>query len=531
METSSKALAGKLHRGSCLSVGTGGKMKDSRKRRRRLAAAALTALFLSLTGCVKPQQETAVQSEPVELVWYQIGAEQPDGELVEERVNAYTKEKIGVTVDIRPINFNDYNSRMRSIINTGAQWDLAFSSSWANDYLEIAQKGALLPLNDLLSEYGTGLLEEIDDRFWKAATINGEIYGVPSQKEIGNMPMWVFTKEYVDKYNIPYQDIHTLEDLEPWLKLIAEKEPDVVPLYLTSDFSAPTYMDKIIDPVGIEYGDETLTVKNVFETERMRKTLRTLHRYFQAGYINPDAAVARDDKTVKRFVTKGDGQPYAETVWSNSLGYEVVASQIMETQVTNASARGALTVISRDCKNPEKAVEFLNLVNTDLYLRNLLNYGIEGVHYTKVAVEPKEMESCRGKRYIYGCKARLLEGSERYSVSYYVQGGLFSTWVLETDPLDKWDTFVTYNDNSVEAPTFGFDFDASAVQTQISNFRIILDEYGPALYTGSVDPDVYVPRLIEKLEENGIQDVIDEMQRQIDSWRESSKGTDRKKEG
>ena len=50
METSSKALAGKLHRGSCLSVGTGGKMKDSRKRRRRLAAAALTAFFLSLTG-------------------------------------------------------------------------------------------------------------------------------------------------------------------------------------------------------------------------------------------------------------------------------------------------------------------------------------------------------------------------------------------------------------------------------------------------------------------------------------------------
>lgn len=495
-------------------------MKDSRGKRRKLAAAALIVLLSVLTGCEEEQRTAAVQSEPVHLIWYQIGAEQPDGDLVEAQVSAYTREKIGVTVEIRPINFNDYNSRMRSIINTGARWDLAFSSSWANDYLEIAQKGALLSLNDLLPDYGEGLLEEIDDRFWKAATINGEIYGVPSQKEIGSMPMWVFTKEYVDKYDIPYEDIHTLEDLEPWLALIAEKEPDVVPLYLTGDFSAPTYMDKIIDPVGIEYGDETLTVKNVFETERMQETLRTLHRYFQAGYINPDAAVARDDRTVKRFVTKGDGQPYAETIWSNALGYEVVASQIMETQITNASARGALTVISRDCENPQKAVEFLNLVNTDLYLRNLLNYGIEGVHYTKVPAEPQELERCEGKRYIYDCKAHLLDNSG-YSVSYYVQGGLFSTWVPDTDPLDKWDTFVTYNRDSVEAPTFGFDFDAKAVQNQISNFRIILDEYGPALYTGSVDPDVYVPRLIEKLEENGIQDVIDEMQRQIDSWRES----------
>lgn len=54
-------------------------------------------------------------------------------------------------------------------------------------------------------------------------------------KEIGVAPMWVFTKEYVDKYNIPYQDIHTLEDLEPWLKVIHENEPDVTPLYITKD--------------------------------------------------------------------------------------------------------------------------------------------------------------------------------------------------------------------------------------------------------------------------------------------------------
>ncbi len=72
--------------------------------------------------------------------------------------------------------------------------------------------------------------------------------------------MWVFTKEYVDKYNVPVDEIHSLEDLEPWLKVIHENEPDVVPMYLTSSYSAPIYMDLIQDPVGIEYGDETLTV-------------------------------------------------------------------------------------------------------------------------------------------------------------------------------------------------------------------------------------------------------------------------------
>ena len=46
-----------------------------------------------------------------------------------------------------------------------------------------------------------------------------------------------FTKEYVDKYNIPYESIHSLEDLEPWLKIIKKNEPGVVPLYITKGFS------------------------------------------------------------------------------------------------------------------------------------------------------------------------------------------------------------------------------------------------------------------------------------------------------
>ena len=63
----------------------------------------------------------------------------------------------------------------------------------------------------------------------------------------------------------------------------------------------------------------------------------------------------------------------------------------METQITNASARGAMTAINKNSAHPEKAMEFLNLVNTDEYLRNLLNYGIEGVHWTKAEPTAEEL--------------------------------------------------------------------------------------------------------------------------------------------
>ncbi len=494
------------------------------KKIKKVLAMGLTLAMSAalLTGCGGSKATNASGDEVVELVWYQIGDSQADMQKVVDEVNAYTAEKIGVTVKINQIGWGDYNQKMGVIINTGDNWDICFSCSWANDYVVNAQKGAFLALDDLLPEYGKEMYEAMDSRFWQAAKINGVTYGVPSEKEIGSMPMWVFTKEYVDKYDIPYEDIHSLEDLEPWLKVIQENEPDVVPLYLTKDYTAPTYMDKIQDPIGIEYGDDSLTVKNVFETEKMQSTLATMRKYYEAGYINKDAATASDDKSIKRFCTKGDGQPYAELVWGKDLGYEVVATPIMDTQVTSTSARGALNAINANSAHPEKAVQFLNLVNTDPYLRNLLNYGIEGYHWDKVELTDEEKAEAEGKPYTYDFKVKLNEETRKdYSVPYWVQGGLFSTYVLESDPVDKWAEFKEFNDASVEAPTFGFDFNSDPVSTQISGFRNILDEFGPSLYTGSVDPDEYLPKLNEKLKASGIDDVVAEMQTQIDAWKAS----------
>ena len=60
---------------------------------------------------------------------------------------------------------------------------------------------------------------------------------------------------------------------------------------------------------------------------------------------------------------------------------------------------------------------------------------------------------------MYDNKIKMNEETRKnYSVSYWVQGGLFNTYVLENEPVDKWATFKEFNSSSVEAPSFGFDF-------------------------------------------------------------------------
>ena len=469
---------------------------------KKLIALATTALVGAsiFAGC--SSTATSKKSDVVTLKWYTIGAEPKDLQLVEDEANKYLEEKIGVNIDMNFIDYGEYSQKLGVIINSGEAYDLAFTCSWAGDYLGNARKGAFLDLTPYLDNIGSEMKEAIDDRFWSGAEVDGGIYAVPNQKEICTAPMWVFTKEYVDKYNIPYTELHSLEDLEPWLKLIKENEPDVTPLYITKGFSAPQYFEQLVDPVGIEYEDDSLVVKNMFETDKMKSTLETLRKYYQAGYINADAATAQDDKSVKRFVTKGDGQPYAEVLWSKDLKYDVVASQITDSYITNASTTGSMIAVSKNSKNPDKAVEFLNLLNTDEYIRNLLNYGIEGTHY----------ESVNDKQ------IKLTDKASDYSVGYYTLGNLFITKVLDNEPETKWDEFQEFNDAAKESAVLGFKFDTSKVTNEIAAINNVLEEFKSTIYSGSVDVDEYLDKLNKKLKDQGIDRVIEEMQTQLDAW-------------
>lgn len=472
-----------------------------------ISIASIVAITASLfTGCgAKSNSEAETNSgDTVTLKYYTIGAEPKDKQMVLEEVNKYLVEKINAKLDMTFIDYGDYTQKMSVIINSGENYDLAFTCSWAGDYLGNSRKGAFLDLTPYLETTGKDMYETIDQRFWEGSKIDGKNYAVPNQKEISTMPMWVFTKEYVDKYNIPYQDLHSLEDLEPWLKLIKENEPDVVPLYITQGFSVPQYFDLVTKPIGVELGDDTLTIKNLFETEKMESTLKTLRRYYELGYINADSATAQDDKSIKRLVTKADGQPYAEVLWGKDLGYEVVASSIMDGLVTNSSTTGSMVAISNQSKNKEKAVEFLNLLNTDKYLRNLLNYGIEGTHYTRVNENQIKLDP---------------ENSKNYSVGYYTLGNLFITDVLDNEPETKWDEFRQFNDDSENSPILGFKFDTTPVSNQIAAINNVIEEFERVLYSGSVDIDEYLTKFNNKLKEQGLDKVIEEAQKQLDAWK------------
>ncbi|MDU5650134.1 MAG: ABC transporter substrate-binding protein, partial [Clostridium perfringens] len=161
-----------------------------------LTACAMLTTSVALTGCGADKTANAGEGETAKLTWYTIGQTPKDLDMVQEKANEYLKEKINATIDMKFIDYGDYTQKMGVIINSGEPYDLAFTCSWANPYLENARKGAFLEIDELLETKGKEMKSVIDERFWEGAKIDGKTYAVPNQKEIGVAPMWVFTKEY-----------------------------------------------------------------------------------------------------------------------------------------------------------------------------------------------------------------------------------------------------------------------------------------------------------------------------------------------
>ncbi|MCU6712963.1 ABC transporter substrate-binding protein [Paenibacillus sp. J5C_2022] len=490
-------------------------MGKSKKRWVSLLALA-TSATLVLGACGNngntPGNESAnggkKEEKPVELIWYTIGTPQKDVDRVMDEVSKYTKEKIGVTVKMNMIDWGDYTQKMQVMTASGEPMDIMFTSSWAFDYVQNARKGAFMDITDLLKEHGQGIIDTLDPAFLEGSKVDGKNYGIPANKELPAQEVWRFNKGLLDKHNLSMDGIYSLESLEPLLKQIKELEPGVAPLAVDKTFGPYLPFDYVIEamPFAVPLDSTDYKIVNILETDEMKNTLATMHKYYKAGYI-PTEAATKDSltdlqATGKWFADKATSQPFADNLWSQSTGYPIVSTPQSEPYIYNWSVMGSLQAISANSEYPEKAMEFLNLLNTDPVLRNMVDSGIEGVHYKKVSENVMEN----------------LPESKNYDMPTFSLGNVMLNYLNPADPENKWEEFKKFNDAGKPAPLLGFNFDPTSVTTELAALSNVKEEFWTALMTGTVDPEEYLPKATDKFKAAGMDKVMAEMQKQLDEW-------------
>ena len=481
---------------------------------------------------------SASDLEPVTLKMYLCGNDVTDDSKVMEELNRILKEKINVTLE--PIwETWGYGQEVVLSLQGGEPIDIYFTCSWTeNEYNKFARDGYYVrlddPNNNLIEKYASELWDTLPDILTSTgAAINGAdgfgVYAVPGYKDIATQNCWDINVPLLEKYGYTLDDIKNTDyyGFGEILQTVKDGEgADFYPLLIegavlermvtnsiivTGDSGTGNFMSYYLDPNDVSketsYGIKLL---NKYATDEFAKFAAQTREYYLKGFIDP-ACSNKDQANEMRTSAQNLGS-YLIGTQSYSYGYELQATKDRGFEVAmvpctdpymdTTSAQGAMMAISTASKNPDRAMMFLNLLNTDPEIMTLMTYGVEGVHYNMTddgCVEFTE-ERANFKPWTNGV------GNVTILPPTVEQGAGFV------------ERFKEYYDGAKEIPILGFAYDGSNVEAEMGSVANVVEEYLLPLCTGAVDPEEKLPEFLDKLEQNGVNTVLDDANAQLESF-------------
>lgn len=334
----------------------------------------------------------------------------------------------------------------------------------------------------------------------------------------------IIRDDIAQKYGVEINDkmgAMTVDQVDELFAKIKEGEPD---MYVTQPQGQTTSVldsffkqhDSMGDDMGVllDHGQGSLKLVNLFETPYYEDAVRKAREWNEKGYILPDASTNPDTgvsyyKTGKVATTLSLIHPGVPTDNSNMTGINSDAV-IVNPAFTNTQQVGAIIQsIPTTCENPEKVLEFLNLLYTDADVYNALVWGVEGTHYAHVDGSDTWITYPEG----------VSADTSGYTLSAtYAFGNRYLSYIWNTDPENLNEKFKEFNDGAIKSNALGFVFDPSNVKTEVAAVQAVFDQYRLPLENGVVDPDENLPKFIQALKDAGIDTVIAEKQKQLDAW-------------
>jgi putative aldouronate transport system substrate-binding protein len=446
---------------------------------------------------------TAGKDAPT-LTWWLIGNQPQNLQEGVDKINAYTAPKIGVKVDIKVAGWGDWSDKINQIVNSGEKFDIMFTNN--TKFSRQVDMGAFADLTDLVQKETPDLYQFIPKAIWKGAMIKNKIYAVPTYKDSSITQYWAFDDTYVKKYNIDVANTKTFDTLDKALTKIKQGEgKSCYPLNLTQNDAFSGMLNNYDDltlglqPIGVRIDDKSHKVVSVLEQPDVKADLKMMHKWYKSGVINPDAPTQKDASKNRVFFS-AQGFPGAEIGWAVNEGEKKIDTvQAADPILTNSSIQGSLNAISANSQHKTEALKFLQLVNTDQKLRDMLAYGVEG------------------KDFKYTSSKVVKRLTDTWGIGNYAIGTFFDMATQSDAPADQWEQVKKLNEKAVTSTCLGFTPDISKLSTAITNCQTTWDKYRFELMTGASDPDTTIPKIVSELKNSGMDTIIKELQSQIDA--------------
>lgn len=484
--------------------------------------------------------------EYVKLKIISVGVENTESSQVFlEKVNEMLLRDLNCEVEIQNIPTSDVSTKYPLVLSSGEEFDIIYASRWAG-YSSYASKGAYMELTE-------EMIETYMPRTWEAAAdrldevkVNGKIYLIPRTGAAYNDHTFVGVRgDIMEEAGL--EEITSMQDLEVYLDYVVANHPEMDALninaydnggntgimaclaledetgfYYVSDdhvvglaglakqFTGPYILD-ISDPSDVKYYDEDVV------DEYCIKWMKKTQEWQQSGYWADDclstnsapesyyitgngAAVNRAGSSVESYVrTLQSVDPDADArIYRLTDNYNMV--------ISHGTADGI--AINASSKNAERAMMVCDLFGYEQEYVDLLQYGIEGIHYN--LTEDGSVELIDDPEY---------EWSVPTYMGFQTSAARKNAEVLpEFRELEE-----QYGGENSESPVIrNFSFDSSSVSNEYAAINEVNTKYMGIMKTGlAEDVETYYYEYKEAMKTAGLDVVLEEQLKQLQAFYDS----------
>ncbi|GMK42226.1 putative ABC transporter substrate binding lipoprotein [Paenibacillus sp. CCS19] len=517
-------------------------MKQGRKARLILFTTMILLLSMVLNACggsggsnepeksadtgTKPAEETSTDKgndeEEVTLKFYFGGDKKAATDEVWSAVSDYVKSKgLNIKFNINFIPFGDFKEKMLVMAASGDEWDMNFDGDWLS-YKQMAAKGSYMALNDLLPKYAPNLYKKYEEQgTLTAATVNGQIVGLPWTMKMNERKFAGWRSDLAEQAGIDVSkdSVKTIEDIDKLLRDLKKAFPNEK-ISRTTPLSIYMIRDEWVDlnfhGLGFYLDDPKITVQPIEQQPFFMEASKLAKVWYDDKLINRDAMIDKEGAESQwrngklLFTVTSHEWANANPGFADSSYKQEMSLLYPDKRYVNRTALANVVAINQNSQHPDRVLRFLDMLETDRTLYDLVQYGIEGKTYV-----------------LKGDAAEYPEGMQTTTSNYMEWGGQWAFWKPQymrptmTYGQDFWlkEAEFASQPNNVNSPIDGLFIAEDAMRNEIAKRDQASDEISRPIEYGMVkDVEKSVNSYIETQKKNGLDKIIAETQKQIDAY-------------
>lgn len=498
----------------------------------------------------------------------------PDEEKVQAAVDAYCQETYGIGITFKHVNIYDQASVYTNWL--GANEEIDILNLCFVDPMQYINEKRILCLDDLVTEENAPYLyETLETRpDMKLLDTEGNLYGIGTQEiaPVYGGGMIIFKRSTLQTIGLygegegQYEewDLIDYDDLDTIFEAVAsnpatnktENGSTVYPCPIISatapysTFAPADFMSSgTQSPLAVlkveEDGSTKPEVVNYYEMDTFKEYLEKVSEWNAKGYIHPDALTTTSTygdmldsgQWVSMFLSLQPGLIPTYNMEDVEEGDSWMALVLTEVPYYTSSTPLMSMAINSKSKRPNKAMRIIDAIFSDEKLVNMLQYGLEGVHWEYAETE-EDPDIGRENGYITLTEENLEQSLYTGLPGVYGNKNIVYSAIAKSDDMaEKIKEAVAYEQLTLEyseealqhsSVAAGFIYDNSKQKVRIQNIEgNVISRYLSQLVTGKgkagtdgtyTGPGSTYADFIEALENAKVDTVIADKQEQLDAW-------------